>query len=225
MIRLNLLPHREAERKRQQEQFNAAVVLAILVGGIIAFLIYGALVAAIDVERENIAVLEGEIKVLENDIKEIKDLESQIAALQARQRAVEDIQADRNSPVRMLTELSANLPKGVMLTKLSQKDLDLLLEGSAESNEKVAEFMTNLGRPEGWFVRPELVEITSEIQTLASKEQVKVFKFSLKVALLRSQAAERPTAGASTALASASAPVSAPAAAPVASAAPTASRN
>jgi hypothetical protein len=66
-----------------------------------------------------------------------------------------------------------------------------------------------------------LVEITSEIQTLASKEQVKVFKFSLKVALLRSQAAERPTAGASTALASASAP----AAAPVASAAPTANRN
>ena len=56
MIRLNLLPHREAERKRQQEQFNAAVVLAILVGGIIAFLIYGALVAAIDVERERISL-------------------------------------------------------------------------------------------------------------------------------------------------------------------------
>ena len=196
MIRLNLLPHREAERKRQQEQFNAAVVLAAIVGGVIAFLVYGALVAAIDVERENIAVLEGEIKVLEN---EIKDLETQIAALQARQRAVEDIQADRNSPVRMLTELSANLPKGVMLTKLSQKDLDLVLEGSAESNEKVAELMNNLGRPEGWFVRPELVEISSEVQTLASKEQVKLFKFSLKVALLRTQALERPATGASAA--------------------------
>ena len=196
MIRLNLLPHREAERKRQQEQLNAAVVLAVIVGGIIAFLIYGALVAAIEVEHENVAVLEGEIKVLENEIKEIKDLEAQIAALQARQRAVEDIQADRNSPVRMLTELSANLPKGMMLTKLNQKDLDLVLEGSAESNEKVAEFMNNLGRPEGWFVRPELVEITSEIQTMASKEQVKVFKFSLKVALLRSQAAERPASAA-----------------------------
>ena len=199
MIRLNLLPHREAERKRQQEQFNAAVVLAAIVGGVIAFLVYGALVAAIDVERENIAVLEGEIKVLENEIKEIKDLEGQIAALQARQRAVEDIQADRNSPVRMLAELSANLPKGVMLTKLSQKDLDLVLEGSAESNEKVAELMNNLGRPEGWFVRPELVEISSEVQTLASKEQVKLFKFSLKVALLRTQALERPATGASAA--------------------------
>ena len=224
MIRLNLLPHREAERKRQQEQFNAAVVLAVIIGGVIAFLVYGALVAAIDLERENISVLQGEIKVLEDQIKEIKDLEAQIAALQARQRAVEDIQADRNSPVRMLTELSANLPKGVMLTKLSQKDLDLVLEGSAESNEKVAEFMTNLGRPDGWFVRPELVEITSEIQTLASKEQVKVFKFSLKVALLRAQAAERPVAGASAASVPAPA-ISSASAASAASAAPPPSRS
>jgi Tfp pilus assembly protein PilN len=49
-----------------------------------------------------------EITRLEGQIKDIASLESEIAALRARQQAVEDLQADRNVPVHLLTEMVAS---------------------------------------------------------------------------------------------------------------------
>ena len=105
MIQFNLLPHREALRKFKKDQFNAYMVLTLILAGVTAFAIYGLLISSIEAQKDNIAALEGEIKQYEAQIVEIKDLKSQIDALLARQKAVEDIQADRNSPVRLLSDL------------------------------------------------------------------------------------------------------------------------
>ncbi|NCX62778.1 MAG: fimbrial protein, partial [Betaproteobacteria bacterium] len=69
---------------------------------------------------------------------------------------MEDIQADRNTPVRLLTELANNLPQGVALSKLAQRDQELTLEGIAQTNENLSQFLDNLGKTGGWFSKPEL---------------------------------------------------------------------
>ena len=189
MIQFNLLPHREALRKFKKDQFNASMVLTLILGGITAFAIYGSLISSIDAQKENIAVLGKEIKRYEAQIVEIKDLKTQIDALLARQKAVEDIQADRNTPVRLLSELANNLPQGVALSKLSQRDQVLTLEGTAQTNENLSQFLDNLGKAGGWFSKPELQ--VSEVQSLSlspnGKVPVKAFKFSVKAMFLRVQ--------------------------------------
>lgn len=195
MIAFNLLPHREAMRKFKRDQFNAALVLSLILAAITAFTIYGMLNAAIEAQRENIGVLEKEIKRYEGQIGEIKDLRGQIEALLARQKAVEDIQADRNLPVRLLAELAGAVPQGVALTKLAQRDQDLVLEGTAQSNENLSQFLDNLGKVPGWFSRPELNISSSDTLAVPGKVQVKVYKFSIKVQLLRTISAATPASG------------------------------
>lgn len=157
MIQFNLLPHRAALRKFQQEQFKAYVVLTVVLGGVTVLTVYAWLISAIAVQESNIAVLENQIKHFEAQIAETKDLNAQIDALLAHQKALEEMQADRNVPVRVLAELANTLPQGVTLTKLVQKDLELTLEGRAQSHESLSQFLENLGKRGGWFSKPELL--------------------------------------------------------------------
>ena len=112
MILINLLPHREAARKRRREMFQATMFASFLVGVLIAGGIYTWFQSMIEQQRERNGYLTSEIKVLEGLIKEIASIEDEITALRARQKAVEDLQSDRNLPVHMLNELIHQLPDG-----------------------------------------------------------------------------------------------------------------
>ena len=112
MILINLLPHREAAKKRRKEAFQVNMVLAALGGLLVAGLIYWYFQVMIEGQQEKNNLLRSEIKVLEAQIKEIEGLENEITALRARQKAVEDLQSDRNLPVHLLNELVKQLPEG-----------------------------------------------------------------------------------------------------------------
>jgi len=199
MIYFNLLPHREATRALKRDQFHKSLLLAAILAGITAFAIYGAISTSLDAQRQNQETLEQEIKQFEKQIVEIKDLENQIASLLARQKAVEDIQSDRNSPVRLLSELGKNTPQGVAITKLSQKDQDITLEGIAKSNETLSEFLDNLGKSDGWFSKPELVVSSAESLSGAGKAPKSTYKFTVKAVLMRSAQSASPVSPASVA--------------------------
>jgi type IV pilus assembly protein PilN len=105
VILINLLPHREAARKRRRDVFNVSLALSAILGSLIALAVFLWYQAAISVQQGTNLALETEIKKLEIQIKDISGLEAEIAALRARQQAVEDLQSDRNLPVHLLTEL------------------------------------------------------------------------------------------------------------------------
>jgi type IV pilus assembly protein PilN len=120
VILINLLPHREAARKRRRELFQATMFASFLAGLVMAGIIYMWLQNRIADQQGRNSFLQSEIKVLEGQIKEIATLEDEITALRARQKAVEDLQADRNLPVHLLNELTKQLPEGVYVTSLRQ---------------------------------------------------------------------------------------------------------
>ena len=134
MILINLLPHREAARRQRRDVFNLSLGLSVLVGGLIAGGIFGWFQTQISIQQGKNRVLTGEIKVLEGQIKDIAQLETEIAALRARQQAVEDLQADRNQPVYLLTELVKQLPDGVYVSTMRQENQSVTLQGVAQSN-------------------------------------------------------------------------------------------
>jgi len=211
VILINLLPHREAARKRRREAFYAALGTSALIGGVIAGGIYLWYAAQISNQQSRNLVLQTEIKRLEGQIKDIASLQAEIAALRARQQAVEDLQADRNMPVYLLNELVKQLPDGVYILSLKQENQTVSLTGVAQSNERVSELLRNLANNSPWLTKPELVEITAGTVALTPRDQRRVANFTMRVRLLRSSEAQKtPASGASApaAAAAAAAPAS-----------------
>jgi len=198
VILINLLPHREAARKRRREAFYALLGVSALMGGVIAGAIFLWYAAQISNQQDKNLILQTEIKRLEGQIKEIATLQQEIAALRARQQAVEDLQADRNMPVHLLNELVQQLPDGVYVTSVKQENQVVSINGVAQSNERVSELLRNLGNNSPWLTRPELVEIQSGTVALG-KEQRRVANFQMKVRLLRSSEAQKAAAAAASA--------------------------
>ena len=186
MILINLLPHREAARKRRREAFQATMLASFLVGLLISVLVYSWFQGLITDQQAKNSFLNQEIKGLETQIKEIATIEEEIAALQARQKAVEDLQSDRNLPVHLLTELVNQLPDGVYITSLKQADQTVTMQGMAQSNERVSEMLRNLSDNTPWFSKPELVEIVAANVALTPRDQRRVASFNLKFRLTRS---------------------------------------
>lgn len=191
MILINLLPHREAARKRRRETFQMVMLASALVGLAIAGAIYWWYQMMIENQQDRNNFLRGEIRVLENQIKEIATIEEEIAALRARQKAVEDLQSDRNLPVHMLNELVMQLPDGVYITSLKQVDSVVTMQGMAQSNERVSEMLRNLANNTPWFSKPELVEIVAANVALTPKDQRRVASFNLRFRLVRSSEAQK----------------------------------
>jgi type IV pilus assembly protein PilN len=205
VILINLLPHREAARKRRRDVFNVSLGLSALLGGLVAGAIFLWYQSEISSQQNSNGILTAEIKKLEGQIKDIAGLETEIAALKARQQAVEDLQSDRNLPVHLLTELVQQLPDGVFIVRMAQADQSVTINGTAQSNERVSELLRNLGNNTPWFAKPELVEIVAGSITLPTKEQKRVSNFVIKVRLVRATEAEKSVVPAASA-AAASAP-------------------
>jgi type IV pilus assembly protein PilN len=151
VILINLLPHREAARKRRREAFYGTLGAAAILGGVIAGLGFLWFEAQISAQQAKNNFLKTEITKLDAEIKEISTLQQEIAALRARQQAVEDLQGDRNLPVHLLNELVRQLPDGAYITSMKQDNQTVTLQGMAQSNERVPECSANLAKKApGW---------------------------------------------------------------------------
>jgi type IV pilus assembly protein PilN len=212
VILINLLPHREAARKRKRESFFASLAVAALFGGLIAGVIFLWYAAQISNQQGKNLVLQNEIKRLEGQIKEISTLQQEIAALRERQKAVEDLQADRNMPVHLLNELVRQLPDGVFISSVRQENQVVTLTGTAQSNERVSELLRNLANNSPYLTRPELGEITAGSVALAPRDSRRVANFSMRVRVLRSSEVQKAAGAASAASAATPASAAVPAA-------------
>lgn len=186
MILINLLPHREAARKRRREVFYALLGLSALVGVVLCSALYSWYLAQIDSQRGRNTFLQAEITRLDGQIKDIATLQAEITSLKARQSAVEDLQGNRNLPVYLLSELARQLPDGVYINSLKQENQTVMITGIAQSNERVSELLRNFANNSPWLSRPELVEITAGTVALTPRDQRRVSNFSMRVEIKRS---------------------------------------
>ena len=199
MILINLLPHREEKRAARKRAFFVALGIAAVVGAVVVGIWYSLLQQLTSVQQARNGFLKHEIAKLEAQIKDIANLRNEIEALKARQRAVEDLQTNRNIPVYLLDELVKQTPEGVFLTSIKQAGGIVTVAGVAQTNERVSEFLRNAQYNSAWLERPELVEIKAVNMTTANKEQRRLFDFSMRVTMKR----PAPPAGAASAPAAA----------------------
>jgi type IV pilus assembly protein PilN len=207
VILINLLPHREEKRKRRKAAYFAGLGLAAGVGLAVVGMWYLVLQQMTTNQQHRNEFLTAEIRKLEIQIKDIASLRAEIDALKARQKAVEDLQIDRNVPVHVLNELVKQTPEGVYYSSVKQDGQVLSLSGIAQTNERVSELLRNTGNSSEWLMRPELVEIKAATVQTANREQKRLFDFSMRVTIKRPQDVD-PKVAAAAGLPSASQPSS-----------------
>ena len=210
MILINLLPHREEKRRQRKRAFFAALATCVVLGLAVAGVWYMVLLQLTSSQQARNDFLKAEISRLELQIKDIATLRAEIEALKARQKAVEGLQTDRNTPVYLLDELVKQTPEGVYLTSIKQNGQVVLITGMAQTNERVSEFLRNTLYNSPWLERPELVEIkTATSGPVAAgatgRDQRRLNEFSMRLTLKRPQAPAAASAAASSPAAAASA--------------------
>lgn len=179
-IYFNLYPHRaERDRLAKKLLINDLVkagVGALVLGGIV----YGLLHLAEGSQQGRNDFLSNEIVTLDAQIKDVQNLKSEIQALQDRQKAVEDLQANRNMPVRVLSELRDLVPEGIYLTEIRQVGDDITFTGVAQDNETISELLRALAGDAIWITNPQLGEVKAVTVGKTPRDRREVFDFSIK---------------------------------------------
>jgi type IV pilus assembly protein PilN len=206
VILINLLPHREERRRQRKRSFFVGLAACAMGGVAIAGVWYSVLQQMNSAQNSRNQFLKAEIARLDTQIKDIATLRSEIEALKARQKAVEDLQIDRNVPVHLIDQLVRQTPEGVYLSTIKQNAQVVAINGVAQTNERVSEFLRNTLYSSPWFEKPELVEIKAVTLGGANRDQRRLFEFSMRVTLKRPLSGAQAASAASVPAARAAAP-------------------
>jgi type IV pilus assembly protein PilN len=181
MIRVNLLPHREIRRKRQQQQFYVMLGIVAALAVTVGFAVHTLLVEQLENQQARNTYLQGEIAKLDIEIAKIRTLKEQTTALLQRKNVVESLQANRAETVYLLDQLVRQLPDGVYLKGIAQKGTRVTINGYAQTNARVSTFMRNLDSSP-YLENPTLVEIRG-----ISDKNTRLSEFNLAVSLTRAK--------------------------------------
>ena len=155
MPRINLLPWREAERKRKRQEFILSIGAALATAALVTLLGRWQMSAAISHQQDRNTVLTEEIAKLDKQIEEINGLDAQKRRLLARMEIIERLQRSRPEIVHVFDEIVRVLPEGVYLTYLKQTGEKFEFRGVAQSSTRVSTLMRNIEASE-WLSDPSL---------------------------------------------------------------------
>jgi len=168
MPRINLLPWRDAERKKRQRDFGVAMagsVVAAVAGILLTLFIYSQMISSQEARNQR---LTDEIVELEKSITEIDGLERQKERLLARMEIIEELQKSRPEIVHLFDEIARQLPEGVYLSGLKQTGSRVEVRGVAQSSTRVSALMRQVDASE-WMTDPE-VDRVETTQSGASRQ-------------------------------------------------------
>ncbi len=189
-IRINLLPHRQIRKAKQQRLFAILAVAALGAGLALVALGQAYLVEAKAAQERRNALLREEIAKLDQQIAEIAQLKEKTNDLLARKQAVESLQSNRDEAVRLFDVLARQLPDGMYLKSVKQSGEMVALSGYAQSSARVSSFMRALEQTE-LFDEPTLVEVKA---AMVGNLRVNEFAMNVKISK-QAAAAEAKTSG------------------------------
>lgn len=177
MIRINLLSGPKARQAKPQYDVRAQVLLGV--GAIVVTLAgcwwYSAsLDQEIEAKQEEKQEKERQLAQLKEQAKKVQDFEQKKKLLEDKNRIIDQLEASRMGPVRVLDNVSQSVePLKVWLTKLGVSANTVQVEGKALTNDDVVEFVNNLRRTD-YFSGINLQESKAAVEN-----KVNVYQFRL----------------------------------------------
>jgi type IV pilus assembly protein PilN len=144
VIRINLLPWREALRERRRRLFYVHLGLAGAAGILVGVMGSLYLDGLIERQQGRNRFLSEQIGQLDKQLAELKDLRALIDGIIARKNVIESLRARRVEPVLLADDLPRRLPEATFLESLERRDALVTLRGVSQSNARVSETMRSL---------------------------------------------------------------------------------
>ena len=179
MIRINLLPYREKEKKESLQRevvlYSGALVLVLLVLGAV-YLYFSSTVSSLE---ERIASANTRLVFLNKKVGDIEGFKRDKKELEQKLGVINTLEANRIFPVRMLDELNTLVPsKEIWLDKLTETGQTLRIEGMARDNSTVALFMKNLEKAS--FIKTVDLVFSREKDVVGTKLQQFILSCGIK---------------------------------------------
>lgn len=155
---INLLPHRQAARRRRSQLLLWQLACGALLGLLLALAAGAWLQHQLDAQLRRQEGWRHAMQQVNAVLVSGKRVQGETAALLLRQQAIANLQAQRHAWVRMLDVLAQAMPAGVALHSVRQETALVRLQGHAVSQDKVAALLLALEQAAPWS-RPEVIEV------------------------------------------------------------------
>ncbi len=146
MIRINLLPVREARRRADLQQQGFLLVALLMVAVVGTGWMHFAMRSKVSAAKERVAQINAQIKQFEPQLKQVEAYKAKKAEVQAKLDVIEGLERSRSGPVHMMDELAIHIPERMWLTSLKATAGNVKIDGMSLDNEIVAAFLTELNR-------------------------------------------------------------------------------
>ncbi len=141
MMEINLLPHREARRAADLRETVALLILGlvVLIGAV--FFLNSSVKSELAKAQSSVDQLEAGIARYKPQHALVEKFKSQKKQLQEKLDIITSLDRARSGPVRVLDELSANVPERLWLTSVATKGKAIRLKGQSLDTGVVADFL------------------------------------------------------------------------------------
>ncbi len=144
MIRINLLPVRQVQKREQGRQFLVLIAGTLIIAGAANAYWYVWTDGKREAAQRRLDDTNARISQLEKVIGEVNNLAKRKKEVEEKLGVLEKLTKQRAGPVKMLDALATAIPKKVWITTFDEKSGSAKMEGSAESYDDVSEFMRGL---------------------------------------------------------------------------------
>jgi type IV pilus assembly protein PilN len=165
MIRINLLPVREARRKADIRSQMMLIATSAAVSVVLAFGVHALVRAGISSTNKRIVALNQQLAQFKPQQEQVDAFKAKKADIQQKLTVIERLERSRSGPVHILDELASRTPERVWLTLLKAEHGQIELKGMSLDNELVALLLTSLNDSK-YFTNVELKE--TELQLVDS---------------------------------------------------------
>ncbi len=181
MIKINLLP--TATKKKAVTLSITVKPTVMLLGALLVFILLGegitwywmrSNINSLMMERQNLQL---RLKTLRKRVKAVEDYEKNKKSYEKKIAIIQRLKNNQKGPVKILDELSRELPERVWLQSIKENGNILSISGAGITNDDIVRYVKNLKN----------VEIFKSVRLLESRQAkesgVPVYKFSLSVSV------------------------------------------
>ena len=177
MIRINLLPVREARRKADLQQFGLMLGLALGAAVAVVVLFHLSILHEISGAQERVEQMKQQIDAFKPQLAQVEQYRAKKADIERKLGVIHDLDRSRSGPVHVLDEISSHTPERLWLTSLEAIPSGVTLQGMSLDTEVVASFMKALEDS------PYFQDVELRSTELSEREGLKLNKFEVHAML------------------------------------------
>jgi len=144
MIKVNLLPVKKRKKQKPIPAFLISTLFITLAAGAILAYIVFFFSGKVSERQAKVKNNGAKIEELKLKIKDVEDFEKRNAIFQQRKDIIETLGRYKSVPVKILDEISAQLPVGVWINSMDVKGDGVNLSCTAFTNSDVVVYVDNL---------------------------------------------------------------------------------